>query len=105
MYMGTGVGFAGTISVALLFLIKVLFVLFIIGLVAGIAVAIKNYLFTEEDVQKAKNAFLGKKTAKAKEKCPLCDKEVECGWKICPYCGQELTCSCCGENVKEVENV
>lgn len=87
--MGTGLGFTGTISVALLFLIKVLFVLFIIGLVVGIGIAIKNYIFTKEDVDKIKSTFTGKKTVVIKETCSICGKELNDDWKLCPHCGKE----------------
>ena len=91
MYMGTatGIGFAGSLSLILLFLIKVLFVLFIIGLVVGIAIAIKNYIFTTEDVQKIKSTFTGKKTVIIKEVCGICGKELNDDWKLCPHCGKE----------------
>lgn len=89
MYMGTGLGFAGTISALLLILIKVLFVLFIVGLVVGIAIAIKNYIFTAEDVAKIKSTFTGKKTVVIKETCSICCKELNDDWKLCPHCGKE----------------
>ena len=91
MYMGTaaGMGFAGSLSLILLFLIKVLFVLFIIGLVVGIAIAIKNYIFTTEDVEKIKSTFTGKKTVIIKEVCSICGKELNDDWKLCPHCGKE----------------
>lgn len=87
--MGTGIGFAGTFSLILLFLIKVLFVLFIIGLVVGIAIAIKNFIFTTEDVEKIKSTFTGKKTVIIKEVCSKCGKELNDDWKLCPHCGKE----------------
>lgn len=91
MYMGTaaGIGFASTLSLVLLFLIKVLFVLFIIGLVIGIGIAIKNYIFTNEDVEKIKSTFTGKKTVVIKEACSICGKELNDDWKLCPHCGKE----------------
>lgn len=87
--MGTGLGFAGTISVLLLLLIKILFIVFIIGLVAGIVVAIKNHILTKEDVEKFKSTFTGKKTVILKETCSICGKELENDWKVCPHCGKE----------------
>jgi len=88
MYMST-LGFVGTISALLLFLIKVLFVLFIVGLVVGISIAIKNYIFTAEDVAKIKSTFIGKKTVVIKETCSICGKELNDDWKLCPHCGKE----------------
>ncbi len=87
--MGYGAGTSGTISVILMFLVKILFVLFIVGLVAGIAIAVKKYLFTEEDVQQIKSTFTGKKTVVVKEVCSICGKELEDEWKLCPHCGKE----------------
>jgi len=89
MYMGTSLGFAGTISALLLIFIKVLFVLFIVGLIVGIAIAIKNYIFTTEDVEKIKSTFTGKKTVVIKETCSICGKELNDEWKVCPHCGKE----------------
>lgn len=89
IYMGTGLGFAGTISALLLVLIKVLFVLFIVGLIVGIAIAVKNYVFTAEDVEKIKSTFTGKKTVVIKETCSDCGKELNDDWKVCPHCGKE----------------
>lgn len=89
IYMSTGLGFAGTISAVLLVLIKVLFVLFIVGLIVGIAIAVKNYLFTAEDVEKIKSTFTGKKTVVFKETCSDCGKELNDDWKVCPHCGKE----------------
>lgn len=91
MYMGTGYGFGSvsTISLLLIVLIKVLFVVFIIGLVLGIAVAIKKYLFTDDDIQKIKGTFTGKKTVVIKETCTNCSKELNDEWKVCPFCGNE----------------
>lgn len=87
--MGYGAGTAGTISLILIFLIKALFVLFIVGLVAGLAIAVNKYLFTEEDVQQIKSTFTGKKTVVVKEVCSICGKELEDKWKVCPHCGKE----------------
>ncbi|MFZ5988006.1 MAG: hypothetical protein ACOYWZ_12900 [Bacillota bacterium] len=87
-YMGTGLGLAATITTLLLFLIKVLFVLFIIGLVIGIAIAVKNIVFTEDDIKKIKSTFTGKKTVVVKETCSTCGNTIETEWKACPYCGK-----------------
>ncbi|MDF2522694.1 MAG: hypothetical protein K0R31_335 [Clostridiales bacterium] len=66
-----GVGYGGTISLILLFLIKVLFVLFVVGLVVGIAIAIKRYIFTADDIAKIKGTFVGNKTVVIKEACNI----------------------------------
>lgn len=87
--LGYGTGTVGTISVLLLLLIKLLFVLFIIGLVIGIAIAVKNYVFTENDIQQIKSTFTGKKTVVIKETCTICGKELNDEWKVCPHCGKQ----------------
>lgn len=89
-YGFTGAGLAGTTSFILLLLIKLLFVLFVIGLVVGIILAIKNYIFTEEDVKKIKCAFAGQKKEAAKKPCSACGKELDEQWKVCPFCGNEI---------------
>ena len=86
-YAATG-SLLGTTSFILLILIKVLVVLFIIGLVVGIAIAIKNYIFTEEDVKRIKCTLSGNKTAK--HTCSACGKELGNQWIACPYCGNEI---------------
>lgn len=80
-----------TISILLLLLIKVLFVLFIAGLVVGIIIAVKRHVFTEDDIQKIKRTFTGKQTEVIKEKCAVCEKEQDAEWKVCPFCGTEKT--------------
>ena len=87
--MGTGLGFAATISTLLVIFIKVLLVVFIVGLVVGIAIAIKNYVFTADDVAKIRSTFTGKKTVVVKETCSACSIELENEWKVCPHCGKQ----------------
>lgn len=86
---GNMIGIAGTISFLLFFLIKVLFVLFIIGLVVGLVIYVKKRVFTEEDIIQLKSTFTGKKTVVVKETCSICSRELNDGWKVCPYCGKE----------------
>lgn len=86
IYMGTGL--AITLPFILMFLIKALSVLFLVGLVLGIAIAIKNVVFPEEDVVRIKGEFNGKKTIIIKEACDICGKELENDWVVCPHCGK-----------------
>ena len=81
--------YLGTVSYLLLLIIKVLFVVFVIGLAAGIIVWIKNNLFTEEDVKTIKCAFTTTKVVEIKELCAACTKELNSGWKVCPHCGTD----------------
>lgn len=90
MYMnGYGYGFGlGTFSVILVFLIKVLFVLFVIALLVGLVMAAKNYLFTQQDYAAFKGGFT--QTQRPKKTCDNCGKTLEDGWKVCPYCVAEV---------------
>lgn len=87
--MGFNYGAASTISFLLLLLIKVFFVLFIIGLTVGIIIAVKNYVFTEEDIAQLKGTFKAKETTETKTLCTECGKELKAEWNSCPYCGTE----------------
>jgi hypothetical protein len=92
MYMGSGAGAfgtAGTLSFILLFLIKILFILFIVGLVIGIAIAVKNNLLTDDEIQQIKRTFTAEKTLVTDDICSICGKELDDEWKVCPYCGKE----------------
>lgn len=84
-----GVGYSATFAYILLLLIKVLFAVFVIALVAGIVVWIKNNIFTSEDIDTIKNTFKGNNTANQKEKCTVCGNTMEVDWKLCPHCGKE----------------
>lgn len=85
-----GTGFELTIVTLLGFLIKFLFVVFIVGLVGGILVAVKNYIFTAEDIEGFKNTFKFNKAAEKKQTCSVCGKEVNPEWKACPYCSATI---------------
>lgn len=91
MYMnaGAGMGAAGTIALVLLFLIKILFVIFIAGLVIGLVIVVKRFVFTQEDIQKIKSTFARQKTETVKVTCAVCGKEQNSEWKVCPFCGSE----------------
>lgn len=89
MGAGAGLGTGFTISTVLLFLIKVLFILFIVGLVIGVAIAVKKLVFTQEDIQRIKSTFTVKTNTAPKTKCTICGKELENEWKACPFCGVE----------------
>lgn len=84
---GYGYGL-GTFSVLLVFLIKVLFVIFVIALIVGLIMAAKNYLFTPQDYAAFKGGFT--QAPKFKKTCDICGKTLEDGWKVCPYCAAEV---------------
>lgn len=88
MYVGTGLGLGLSIYSLLTFLINFLFIVFIVGLVGGLFVASKNYIFTAEDMQAYKAPFKGVSSeVKTKPTCITCGKELNEGWTTCPYCG------------------
>lgn len=89
MYMNGNYGFGtGTISVLLVFLIKVLIVIFVIALFVGLIMAVKNYIFTPQDIAALKGGFT--RVEKPKKTCDICGKTLEDGWKVCPYCSVEI---------------
>lgn len=59
--MVTGFGFGTLLSLLLTFLIKLFFVFFIVGLVGGLIVLAKNFVFTPEDIAAFKAPFKGQK--------------------------------------------
>jgi hypothetical protein len=90
MYMGNSLGFGISISLLLTYLIKFLFVVFIVGLVGGLVVVAKNYIFTPEDIETFKAPFKGSKSTSTKTTCMECGKELNSDWKACPYCGTSI---------------
>lgn len=89
MYMNTGIGFGygygGTLSYFLSLFTKLLFAIFVIALIAGFIVWVKNNFFTAEDVAAIKSSFLGNEKAA----CTICGKDLNYEWKVCPHCGKE----------------
>lgn len=83
--MGTGIGYGFSIAMILTYLIKFLFVVFIVGIVGGLVVAAKNYIFTAEDIENFKAPF--KSSKKNTTVCSECGKQLNKEWKACPYCG------------------
>lgn len=87
--MNMGVGFGmGSFTFILLLIIKLLFVLFIVGLTVGIVVYVFKHIFTAKDIQQLKGTFNGSKNAK-KDNCVSCGKDLDNEWKVCPFCGNE----------------
>ena len=82
--MGTVNGF-GLVSV-LVFLVKVLMVVSVIGLVASIVL----YLIQNSSNLSIDRIFSGTSKAVAKPTCSNCSTVLKLGWKCCPNCGQEI---------------
>ena len=93
MYVGNGYGYSygygGTISVLLMFLIKVLFFVFVAALIVGLIVLVKNSIFTSEDIATIKGTF-NSKNQTPKKICNACGNVLDEKWKVCPYCGKEV---------------
>ena len=68
-------GLSGSVTNLLLILTKVLFVTFVLGLIVGIIVLIKDTLFSEEDKAKIKVLFTGSQKVTEKKTCTHCEKE------------------------------
>jgi aspartate carbamoyltransferase regulatory subunit len=83
-------GLSGSVTILFLILIKVLFVTFVLGLVVGIIVLIKDTLFTDDDKAKIKGVFTVNQKATVKKTCANCEKEIKTTWKACPYCGRSI---------------
>lgn len=54
-------------SVLLLYLIKLLFIIFVIGLIGGMALIVKNNIFTPEDIEILKGTFKSNKSDSKEE--------------------------------------
>lgn len=80
----------GTLTILFLILIKVLFVAFVIGLVVGGIIFIKDTFFTEEEKTKIKMVFTGNRVIDHKKTCASCGKELNTEWKACPHCGKTI---------------
>lgn len=92
-HMGYGIAGAsliGTTSFILLLLIKILFILFIVSFVVGIMLAVKKYIFTEEDLSKIKGTFTRNKNESIKKSCTHCGQNLNEQWKACPFCGNAI---------------
>jgi hypothetical protein len=89
IHMGNGAYYAGNASYLITILIKILFAIFVLGLVGGIIVWVKDYLFTAEDKLKIRQTFTVNKSPVNVVVCSVCGKEQSHEWKVCPYCGKE----------------
>jgi hypothetical protein len=89
IHMGNGAYYGGNTTYLLTILIKILFAVFVLGLVGGTIVWVKDYLFTAEDKIKIRKTFTINKTPVNVHVCSVCGKEQHRDWKICPYCGKE----------------
>ena len=87
---GYGVGYGFSAYALLLLLTKVLFAVFVIALIAGIIVWIKNNLFTTEDYNSMRYSLKGNNSPATSLKCSICSKELSADWKVCPHCGKEV---------------
>lgn len=89
MGTGLGIGYGSVMFSLMLVLIKILFAVFVVALIAGIVVYIKNNIFTKDEIETIKSTFSGKKPIIQKETCTVCGSTIEAEWKLCPICGKE----------------
>jgi hypothetical protein len=81
--------FSGSAALLLAFLIKVLLIVFVIALLVGLVMIVKNHVFTQEDITSIKNSFTSK-SAKPNKVCTECKAPLNEEWKVCPHCGKEV---------------
>lgn len=81
--------FSGSVTLLIGFLIRILLIVFVVALFVGLAMLVKQHVFTQEDINDMKNTFTGK-SEKADKVCSVCDKTLDEEWKICPHCGNEV---------------
>lgn len=79
----------GSGALLLAFLIKVLLIIFVITLLIGLVMFVKNQVFTQEDISNIKNSFAGN-SEKYNKFCAECGKSLSEDWKVCPHCGKEV---------------
>ncbi len=82
--LGSGLGI---VSVALIFFIKLLVVVFVLSLIIGLVIVAKNFIFNAQDVTAFKSVFVP--ATREKKTCSVCGKTLENDWKVCPYCAEE----------------
>jgi hypothetical protein len=88
-YMGNGAYYGSSLTYLFIILIKILLGIFAVGLVGGLIVWVKNYLFTPEDKATFKETFTRKTTQVNSQTCSICGKKQHSDWNVCPYCGKE----------------
>lgn len=81
--------FSGSVTLLLALLIKALLIVFVIALLVGLIMFLKNHVFTQEDITFIKNTFTGK-VEKTNKVCSECGGNLNEEWKVCPHCGKEV---------------
>ena len=88
--LAAGVGFnlSSLLAGILALLIKLLSWILVIGLIVGIWIVVRDYLFVDGD-----NPFtaISNNLAGMRKSCPQCGSKVNPNWTYCPECGQPLT--------------
>jgi endogenous inhibitor of DNA gyrase (YacG/DUF329 family) len=85
-YFGNGMG---TISLILVFLVKIFIFLLIITMLVGLFMSVKKFIFSKEDLSAYRNTFSS--GARMSQHCTTCGMKVKHDWKVCPYCGNDLS--------------
>lgn len=89
---GYGPSFGLSITSLLMFIIKILFILLIIGLVVGIAKAIRQEVLPNININPVQGLICAspqQAQIEVKQLCAGCGRELHSDWKVCPYCAKE----------------
>lgn len=94
--MNNGLNLNGALASILILAVRLLWVVFVVSVIAGIVVVAKKYL---EDNKIDLNSFT--KLYHSGQSCPCCGAKVSAEFKYCPSCQASLkaTCSECGKEL------
>lgn len=81
---------SGFNSFALL-IFQILLVLFVVALLVGVVMLVKNYVFTSADIETIKRTMSGKTIqVQVRKACAECGNELNPEWRVCPNCGKDV---------------
>lgn len=110
LYYGQGLDINSLVASVLVIAVKLLWFIFIISLVIGLALVVKRHLLDKRQINRSLSGkprepgyncpccgtrltadfkFCPNCKASLKEICTKCGKELQVGWKCCPLCGAE----------------
>lgn len=98
-YTNVGLDLQGLLAGILVFAIKILWLLVLVGILVGMYQLIKKYVF-EENFNLS--PFINKITGSVEEySCPNCEEKLSQDFKFCPKCKQSLRnqCTKCGKEL------
>lgn len=81
---------SGFNSFALL-IFQILLVLFVVALLVGVVMLVKNYVFTSADIETIKRTMSGKTIqVQVGKACAECGNELNPEWRVCRNCGKDV---------------